>query len=532
MAGATPAKVNTRNGANLHLRSGPGLSYSILYKMPQDSQISVSQILPKTADGYVWCRVQYEPTKGKYVNGYACKTEPGISFDYIRLIKDPESVPTSTDKNTSNSSSAKSDSSIGFNPNLNFGSTDVAMTEGEEYSRGSSVARENQKHSVTGIGEDLYLTGVGDISGMKSNIKINRYKEPEYVQNAKGYPPVAGRDNQGIYIYKYATDHSGIESRLKEISKYNNISTASNYQAFISTTENYSRYKIPSRSNKLVKSYAHVFFTRPDLNILKTTGKNIELVDSLKHNAEFFYALKHSPELLTSLVHKNGDNHDFLFLLANRVNSLQISDEYIKTDTYGDGWTGYKVPYGKHNIESRTSGTLDIGFSDDRDLHVYHLHKIWTDYINMVYRGIIKSKDEYIMKKILDYASSIYYILTAEDNETIIFWSKYYGVFPTNSPSSVTSWQKGDMLSMPSYSVQYQYAWKRDFDPLALVEFNYHTRPNSGNKYKYLKTYIKNNLGTGPSMAGAPFIESIINKDVGSVGNPYTFKLRFMPRNE
>ena len=117
-----------------------------------------------------------------------------------------------------------------------------------------------------------------------------------------------------------------------------------------------------------------------------------------------------------------------------------MNDEYINTDTYGKTYTGYKVTYGKHDVESKTAGTIDINFNDDAGFHIYQLIRLWVKYISGVYRGEFSPRNDDVFNKVLDYTGAIYYIITAEDGETILFWSKYYGVFPSTIPASA-SWR-------------------------------------------------------------------------------------------
>lgn len=326
----------------------------------------------------------------------------------------------------------------------------------------------------------------------------------------------------GLFRYNYYMDHTSMSDDLDALARNENRGFKTRRSSYMAHVSRYNRFKVANAENVLSKSFAHVFFIRPDLNILTHNGAgNLVLADTVKDNPSLYYAIKHSPELLNDLIHSNGYGHDFMFTLSNAVNSFEVSDEYIKTETYGESFTGFKIPIGKHNYESQSAGTFNINYTDDRDFHIYHLHKIWTDYISMLFRGQVIARDNYIRNKILDYASAVYYIVTAEDGETIIFWTKYYGVFPTNSPSSVTSWSKGNLLKNPEFGINYAYAFKEDFNPLTLVEFNMHSPKQS--TYKYVKSYEQELLGTGQTMVGAPFIETLN----GTLDVPYTFKLRF-----
>jgi hypothetical protein len=121
--------------------------------------------------------------------------------------------------------------------------------------------------------------------------------------------------------------------------------------------------------------------------------------------------------------------------------------------------------------------------------------------------------------KILDYASAVYYFICAEDGETILFWSKYFGVFPLNAPASSATWSKGSGgATSPDFGINYAYAMKEDFSPLTLSEFN----KNSSSAFQYRKIYDSVVGGVGRSLVGAPFIESTTNTDKHSV-----YKLKF-----
>ena len=122
----------------------------------------------------------------------------------------------------------------------------------------------------------------------------------------------------------------------------------------------YNRFKLPTTNDMLQKGFAHVFFVRPDCNILS----NGKATSSVMNNQFFAMQAKRSPGLLKELVLNNGKKHDFMLSLSNKVASFSLADEYINSDTYGKGYTGYKIAYGKNNIESKTAGQLSITFND------------------------------------------------------------------------------------------------------------------------------------------------------------------------
>lgn len=293
-------------------------------------------------------------------------------------------------------------------------------------------------------------------------------------------------------------------------------------QAFEKLTTHYNRFKLPNPNLPLQHGHAHVFFVRPDCNIL-TGGR--ELISDLQYNELFRYAYDHTPKMLGELVQASSYNSDnqFMMSLSNFASSFSLSDEYINTDTYGRTYTGYKVSYGKNNVESKTASTFDVVFNDDRYLHIYQIIRLWVEYINGVYRGMFSPTPENIFNKILDYTGAVYYIITAEDGETIIFWSKYYGVYPSTIPSSQYSWGEGNIIQAPQLSVTFNYSFKEDFNPYAFAEFNYNSKITERARYVTLPTYDYLLGHSSDKFGRKPFVE-VVHDPHGDA--EYVFKLR------
>lgn len=287
---------------------------------------------------------------------------------------------------------------------------------------------------------------------------------------------------------------------------------------FNRTTNYYNRFKIANPNASLQKGFAHVFFVRPSCNILTSDHKS--MLNSLKNHELFSYAWQSTPALLKELS-SGVRKDDFMLSLSNAAASFSLSDEYIGNDSYGKTYTGYKISYGQNNIESKTAGTFSVTYNDDRNFHIYQLHRLWVEYINGVYRGEFAPKTENILNKILDYTSAVYYIVTAEDGESIIFWSKYYGVFPTTIPSTQYSWAAGNLISNPQIDITYSYSFKEDFNPYTILEFNYNACAESGSS-TYIPVYDPKLGHVGKTWVGVPFIE-LIKGD----GGIYFYKLRF-----
>lgn len=345
---------------------------------------------------------------------------------------------------------------------------------------------------------------------------------------------VNNTNDRNLFIAKddsvLATDSSGNNINLKKM--VDDIHTAIMIPSskeigartgFKNMARYYNRFKVPNLNLPLQKGFPHVFFVRPSCNILKTKDT---LNPELANNHLFNYAMNHCPELLGELVMGKSHNtdNDFMMTLSNFVASFSLSDEYLQTESYGKTFTGYKITYGKHDIESKTAGTFDVTLDDDRYIHVYQLIRLWAEYISHVYRGNISPTHSTIWHKVLDYASAVYYFITGEDGETIIFWSKYYGVFPSTIPSSQYSWGAGNVITSPQLNVTFNYSFKKDYDPDIFLEFNYNARIESvgAKNIKTVPTYDDGLLHSSYKWSRTPFVQIV----QGGNDMPFVYKLR------
>lgn len=352
---------------------------------------------------------------------------------------------------------------------------------------------------------------------------------PTIVQNSKKFPKYKKVGGEYVYDYSMNYELEGSLMNFKPLRKHENLDIRNINANYLKNVTMYNRFKIANAEDILSKGFLHIFFTRPDLNIMK--GE--KLSDQCKNNPIMLNVFDRKPELIKELVLSNGSTHDYLMLLSNKATNFTPSDEAIDTDSYGRSVSGYSIKFGRRK-DSELGGSFDINFSETRDLDIINLHKIWIEYIVNVYRGVWSPQMKYIQKRILDYASSCYVILTAEDGETILYWSKYYGVFPVNVPFSALSWNAGTLISKPDLSITYNYSWKEEFNPLGLTEMNINTfRTKHPTTANYEPTYNKSVGHIGYTWVGAPFVETIKytgnNVDLTN-GSKYALKLRFQSK--
>lgn len=369
----------------------------------------------------------------------------------------------------------------------------------------------------------------------KKDIKINpatltKYSAYKGTRKSKS-PGKEGKYNYSMNYQKdniYNSNLGNIEDKrlkkdMQQLYRDINFEIRSEKEMYEKNFTRYNRFKLANPEDYLGKGFAHIFFTRPDCALINDA--NTDLRKKIAKNPNFSYAWAHRRRLLRSLtLNKKDVKHDWNLLLSNKAEEFSLSDENIATETYGDTFLKQKVVFGKGSHESRTQGEFSVKYTDNRELDIYHYHKLWTDYISNVYTGSWFPKRKYIYGKVLDYAVCAYYILTAEDGETILFWSKYYGVFPVNTPSSSYSWSKGQAIVSPEVNITYQYSLKEDFNPISLIEFNLNSHLDEVEDGIYYEpVYNKYIGGSGKTWVGAPFIETCGDKN----STDYVFKLRF-----
>ena len=281
----------------------------------------------------------------------------------------------------------------------------------------------------------------------------------------------------------------------------------------------FNRNKIAFPDRELTKTFAYVFFTRPDLNIL-TYGadKPSEFAVNTANvgsDPKYAYVFHNNQNTLRSLVSNGNPYHKFLILLSNEAKSFEVADTVIKTVEHGETFNGNKVIYGRTDHDSNAAGEFDIRYVDSVNLDIFKLHLIWVDYINKVSRGVFSPKSEYIKQRILDYACSCYYFLCGPDGNTILYWQKLTGVFPVNTGENAFSWDSGTLLAKPEINIKYMYSMRSVMDIAHLSEFNALTRVNgdvvantnlSLDSSYFKSVYSPEHIQTGATLTHSPYV--------------------------
>lgn len=288
----------------------------------------------------------------------------------------------------------------------------------------------------------------------------------------------------------------------------------------------YNRFKTPDTNLAHSKSFTYVFFTRPDLNILDFNGGANAQASS---NTETSMLWKRNPDIFKLLTdHKRcKDSNNFNLLLSNQCTSFEIPDEQLSTIESGKSWSGHEMFYGDR-YTGTTADQFSCTFTETSDYSVISLIKLWVTYIDNVSRGAwypsynlqgtgvsTNPTMSHIYSKTLDYAASCYVFKVGPDGENILYWSKYYGIFPVNTGASALSWTLDSSVGeAPKLNINFKYSFKRDMSPVALLEFNKVANIHSGDQATAESSFNPEYGLSSRPYVGAPYVEMKLDDDV------------------
>ncbi|MCM1230752.1 MAG: hypothetical protein NC489_11510 [Ruminococcus flavefaciens] len=368
------------------------------------------------------------------------------------------------------------------------------------------------------------LTGAAKFKTAMQDPTVKRQmlnQDVENIQNSHAFPrlitPASGSlglDQKYQYDYqiipndpKYALV-SNLENELMKaraafgipVHGKNEIARAMKYYM-------YNRFKVPDTNLAHSKSFTYVFFTRPDLNILNN-GTNGGATQQVENHTEAAMVWRRYPEIFKLLVDASriSDGDNFNMLLSNQVRSFDVKDEQLTTNEAGKSWNEYAMVYGD-SYSGRTAGQFNCTFDETSDYSVINLIKLWITYIDNVARGAWSPSYscDHVFTKTIDYAASAYVFKCGPDGEDVLYWSKYYGVFPVSTGAGALSWDQDQPVgTTPKLNISFAYSFKKDMSPISLLEFNHNARISSATvEESYDPAY---NHSSRP-FVGTPFIQ-------------------------
>ncbi len=227
----------------------------------------------------------------------------------------------------------------------------------------------------------------------------------------------------------------------------------------------------------------YLFFTKPDLNIFSQNAlgkidgpQTVEGLFSTLQDIPFWNIMVDKyPDVIGCLQQSaniNGSSiNKFNHLLSNTVQTNLdvpgISANVIETpvNLYGVGYS-----YRSSSEASDDNPTFSLEFRDTRYLQVYHFFKAYEEYETLKHHGRIIPSMHYIQNKIVHDLYSVYKFLVDDDQETILYYGKYYGVMSKTVPRDVFSNTQYD--GGLSYTVEFSAAFYDDMKPEILADFN------------------------------------------------------------
>ena len=278
----------------------------------------------------------------------------------------------------------------------------------------------------------------------------------------------------------------------------------------------YNRTKLPVADLEWRKGFRHIFITRPECYIMGS-GSNGQpvLSEQCENDREMLTAYHQFPHLLNLLSpsYITGSPDNFNYLLSNRVQGMQVSGIQMSIDeTMQKSVNGYTINPSRLMV-SNQGGSLDLQFRDTKRLEVYNCLRLWMLYDYKTYRGTlapsyngyqysnsysmdqatVKDKDKdsgsiqinksnyktYALRmhpydRALDYCATLFDIITDESGLRILYWCKYYGIYPMSvSPSGLSNNNNQALTQEMALSAQFRYQRKMEMNEMSFVEFNY-----------------------------------------------------------
>ena len=216
-----------------------------------------------------------------------------------------------------------------------------------------------------------------------------------------------------------------------------------------------------------------LFFTKPDLNIYTDSDKQNPKTQNEGLSSYFWQDIyENKDRIIRCLQYSYKDKIDpFNHLLQNtvvsnlEVPSLNAPSVETSTNSYGVSLT-----YRGSSEESDDGPEFSLEFKDDRYLNVYSFFRAYEDYETLKKHGTIAPQKKYIMNRVIHDQFSIYKFIVDEDMETILYWGKYYGVYPTSLPRD--AFNSSNFQDGLSFSINFKAAFYEDMRPEILYDFN------------------------------------------------------------
>lgn len=234
----------------------------------------------------------------------------------------------------------------------------------------------------------------------------------------------------------------------------------------------FNRFGCVDPYNVVSTTREYLFFTKPNLHLFRGKDSNSGLNREIESYPIFIEGNKNYKDVMEQLCFAVSTKQPFIKVLTNSVkNNLDLPAITSKEMDTPATIYGSKIFYNSSSESSDEDIEFSLEFEDTKYLEIYMLFKIWDEYTRYKSLGVITPPDDgYTLEKVLHDQIAIYKFIVGDDGETILHYSKLFGVFPKGVPREAfsDSTRSGGLI----YSVPFKASFVEDMNPIILREFN------------------------------------------------------------
>lgn len=362
------------------------------------------------------------------------------------------------------------------------GGSTLIFTEDEIGSAKASVVTNGLENiSLPDVKTKKDENGYGKITNLG---KMERMKQPEYVDKTT----FGQIENEAVN-----------KRQISPLQSFTRMYADTAHTALITS---YNRFKLPIADIEHRKAFRHIFITRPECYIMGTDGISQQVLldpDMAACYARFPHVLRALSPVYVCHTPGTVLNSNWNYLLCNRVQGLTTSGMTLNVlESMTSAIRGATVTPGTIT-QSNNGGTLDLSFVDTKYLDVYEMLRMWMLYIHKrrtgeffpsfndykqqnswgnpggsVKSGNLTYRSTHPYDRALDYCASLFDIVTDETGTRIIYWCKYYGIFPVSASNGMlTNDKNGPLTNEATITSTFRYQYRLENNLKTLQEFNF-----------------------------------------------------------
>ena len=304
--------------------------------------------------------------------------------------------------------------------------------------------------------------------------KIEKAKKDKPIPNASG----------SIDIHEFRDRFSAVDGSLDR-EEWNHFIRANKmaYQDRNNWHYMFNRMQFANPYYAINQPIEYIFFTKPNLNILKPGGK--QLNENLR-NDPFWVKMKSEYRRVISDLQEDArrdgndmDRHVFIPMLTNAVmNNMDLPTITAETTETAATIYGTTIEYRNSSRKSTEGFDFSLEFYDNPWGDLLHFLLMYDKYEDLKSLGIVGPPSEadnltgtYRINKLLHDQFSVYkFVVSGDDRETLLYWTKATGVYIKNVPLDPFTQPKE---GLQTYSVDFHAQFiDAGMNPYTLYDFN------------------------------------------------------------